>query len=76
MTWKFTETRFGIYKQYWQKNQHQGARTLSTRVEGAPTPLRRAPCLMGPQRLHRPQLQLYIFTFGEKKIKRRIHHVL
>ena len=26
----------------------------------------RAPCLEGPLRLHRPQLQLHIFTFGRK----------
>ena len=25
-----------------------------------------APCLMGPLTLHRPQLQLHIFVFGEK----------
>ena len=27
---------------------HQGANHLPTRVEGAPTPLRRTPCLVGP----------------------------
>ena len=70
MTWIFTENIFGINKKYWRKNQHQGARTLSTRVEGAPTPLGLAPCLVGPLRLHRPQLELYIFTLGEKKNKR------
>ena len=32
--------------------------------------------LVGPLTLHRPQLQLHIFTFGEKKLERRIHHVL
>ena len=31
----------------------------------------RAPCLVGPLRLHRPQLQLHIFTFGEKKIREK-----
>ena len=31
-------------------------------------PLGHAPCLVGPLGLHRPQPQLYIFTFGEKKI--------
>ena len=40
---------------------------------GGPHPVHegggRAPCLVGPLRLHRPQLQLYIFTFGEKKIR-------
>ena len=31
---------------------------------------------MGPLLLHRPQLQLHIFVFGEKKIERKIHRVL
>ena len=38
---------------------------------GAPTPLGAPPCLVGPLVLHRPQLQLYIFTFGETKIKEK-----
>ena len=36
-----------------------------------PPPRGTRPCLMGPLRLHRPQLQLYIFTFGEKKIREK-----
>ena len=28
------------------------------------------PCLVGPLDLHRPQLQLHIFTFGDKKNQR------
>ena len=31
----------------------------------------RAPYLMGPLALHRPQLQLHIFVFGEKKIREK-----
>ena len=58
---------FGIYKKYWRKNQGQGAHTLATRVGGAPAPLGVPPCLMGPLELHRPQLQLHIFVFGENK---------
>ena len=65
MTWNFTENIFGINKKYWQNNQGQGAHTLSTRVGGAP------PCLVAPLVLHRPQLQLYIFMFGEKKIREK-----
>ena len=49
------------------KESRPGAHTLSTRVGGAPALPGRAPCLMGPLELHRPQLQLYIFVFGEKK---------
>ena len=66
---------FGIYKKYWRKNQCQGAHTLSTRVGAHPTPWAR-PYLVGPLTLHRPQLQLHIFMFGEKKTERRIHRVL
>ena len=64
------EITFGKYKKYWQKNQGQGAHTLSTRVGARP------PCLMGPLMLHRPQLQLYIFRFTEKKLQRKFHSVL
>ena len=42
---------------------------------GGPHPVHegggRAPCLVGPLTLHRPQLQLYIFTFEEKKIREK-----
>ena len=31
----------------------------------------RAPCLVGPMELHRPQLQLHIFVYGEKKIREK-----
>ena len=55
------ENIFGIYKKYWRKNQ------------GPPG---RASCLVGPLVLLRPQLQLYIFVFGEKKLERNIHRVL
>ena len=30
-----------------------------------------APCLVGPLELHRPQVQLHIFVFGEKKIRQK-----
>ena len=38
---------------------------------GACLPPGRAPCLVGPLTLHRPQLQLHIFVFGEKKIREK-----
>ena len=38
---------------------------------GAPAPLGAPPCLVGPLTLHRPQLQLHIFTFGERKIREK-----
>ena len=34
-------------------------------------PLGRAPCLVVPLELHRPQPQLHIFTFREKKIREK-----
>ena len=39
---------------------------------GAPPPLGRAPCLVGPLDVHRPQLQLHIFAFVEKKIREKV----
>ena len=43
---------------------------LQPRGWGRP-PLGRAPCLVGPLVLHRPQLPLYIFMFGEKKFREK-----
>ena len=44
-------------------------------TSGGPHPIHegggRAPCLVGPLTLHRPQLQLHIFVFGEKKIREK-----
>ena len=38
---------------------------------GRACPPGRAPCLVGPLLLHRPQLQLHIFVFGEKNIREK-----
>ena len=38
---------------------------------GRACPPGRAPYLVGPLTLHRPQLQLHIFVFGEKKIREK-----
>ena len=38
---------------------------------GARPPPGRAPCLVGPLRLRRPQLQLHIFRLAEKKIREK-----
>ena len=44
-------------------------------TSGGPHPVHegggRAPYLVGPLTLHRPQLQLHIFSFGEKKIREK-----
>ena len=73
MTWESTEITFGKYKKYWRKNQGQGAHTLSTRVGGGrPLPLGTPSCLVAPLMLHRPQLQLHIFCFAEKKIREKV----
>ena len=63
MSWKSTEALFGINKNYWAKEIHQGAHTLLTRV----APPRARPYLVGPLETSRLQLQLYISAFGEKK---------
>ena len=39
----------GIFEDLLCKNYHRGSCHLVTRVEGAPYPPRRAPCLVGPQ---------------------------
>ena len=59
------EIIFGKYKKYCRKNQGQGAHTLSTRVGAHHLPL-------GPLMLHRPQPQLHIFAFVERKIKEKV----
>ena len=61
---KLHGVNFGINKKYWRKNQVKGAPPLATGVGGAP------PDLVGPLDLHRPQLQLHIFSFEEKKNQR------
>ena len=45
----------------------QGAKEVVTRVGGAPTPLGRAPCLMGPSVLHRRTPSSYIYLRTPKR---------
>ena len=71
MTCNSMELIFGNNKKYWRKNQGQGVQTLATRV-GACLPPWAPPYLVGPLMLHRPQLQLYIFCFAERKIKEKV----
>ena len=44
-------------------------------TSGGPHPVHEGrgapPCLVGPLLFHRPQLQLYILAFGEKKIREK-----
>ena len=47
--------------------EHHGAHETGGRAP----PIGRAPYLVAPLDLHQPQLQLHIFTFGEKKIKEK-----
>ena len=53
------------------KESRPGAHHLSMRVGGAPAPLGAPSYLVGRLELHRPQLQLHIFVFGEKKIREK-----
>jgi hypothetical protein len=65
MSWKSTEALFGINKNFWRKNQGQGGRRLSTRVQGAPhgeRPLPRGP--LGTPSTSTPTP--YIHVRGEK----------
>ena len=66
------ENYFGIHKKYWKEDPRQGGLHLSTRVGGAPYPPGHAPCLVGPLKVHRPQLQLHIFSFAKKKIREKV----
>ena len=52
------------------KDEDKGDHTLSTRVGARPPPWCAPSVLVGPLDLHRPQLQLHIFTFREKKNQR------
>ena len=61
---------FGKYKKYWQKNQDQGAHTLSTRVGARPTPWA-CPLPCGPPDAPPTStLTPYIHFQGEKKYQR------
>ena len=69
------EIIFGIYKEYWRKNQHQGGQTLYTRV-GAHLPPGRAPCLVGPwTSTDLSSNSIYLLSWREKS-ERKFHRVL
>src|SRR3989337_2340298 len=76
MTQNFTKNIFGIHKKYWQKNQGQGAHTLSTRVGGAPTPLGAPPASWAPWCSTDLNSNSIYSRSGRKKSERRIHRVL
>ena len=59
-----------IYKILGERSNRGGPPTVHE-GGGAPYPPGRAPCLVGPLTLHRAQLQLHIFVFGEKKIREK-----
>ena len=65
------EALFGINKNFWAKEIHQGGPGPVHETGGRP-PVERAPYLVGPLDLHRPQLQLHIFRFAEKKIREKV----
>ena len=48
-----------------------GGASTCPRGWGRACPPGRAPCLVGPLTFHRPQLQLHIFTFREKKTREK-----
>ena len=70
MTRNFTEHLFGNNKKSLQNMKTRGPKP-SHEGGGAPAPLGRTPLPRGPLELFRPQLQLYIFGFGEKKIREK-----
>ena len=54
-----------------QKKYTRGPHPIHEGGGHAYTP-RRAPCLVARLVIHRTQLQLHIFTFGEKKIREKV----
>ena len=54
-----------------EEESMSGGASTCPRGWGRACPPGRAPCLVGPLTLHRPQFQLHIFTFGEKKIREK-----
>ena len=66
MPWNFTEQLFRNNKKSLQKMKTRGP-TPYARGWGHACPPRARPYLVGPLELLRPQLQLYIFAFGEKE---------
>ena len=75
MTWKSTEIIFGKYKKSAKESRPGGPHPVHEGGRRAYPP-RRAPCLVGPLVLHRPQLQLHIFRFAEKKIREKVSSCL
>ena len=69
MTSNFTEHLVKNNKKSLPKMKIRGP-TPCPRGWGVP-PLGRAPCLVGPLELHRPQLQLHLFVFAEKKVREK-----
>ena len=53
------------------KYEGQGGPPSCHEGGGRACPPGRAPCLVGPLMRHRPQLQLHIFVFGEKKFRHK-----
>ena len=77
MTSNSTEVIFGINKKYCQKNQGQGAHTLSTRVGAPPPPLLgHAPCLMGPWTSTDLNSNSIYLLSQRKKLEKKFHRVL
>ena len=65
-----------VIQRTWSASQE--AAKAATRVEGAPTPTGRAPCLVGPSGSHRPTYSSYIYPRTPKTsrepTKNNFHH--
>ena len=48
MPWKWNMIFSRIFENIWHWELIRGSKHLATRVQGAPTPIGRAPCLVGP----------------------------
>ena len=68
----FSLTYLSTKENIWSWSRGQWTSRGPMRVGGALPPPGRAPCLVGPLMLHRPQFQLHIFRFAEKKIREKV----
>ena len=72
MTWNSTEYLTRNNKKSSPKMKTRGPTPYPRGWGACPPPLGAPPCLVGPLQLRRPQLQLHIFRFTEKKIKEEV----
>ena len=64
----------GIFENIWHLEHSRGSWYLATRVQGAPTPIGRAPCLVGPWWLTSTYSCTHTLLLPPKKITNQLKH--